>query len=453
MDKAPAKIGSRRELFVDDWFIQEMQGCRLQLAQPERQEVVLQAQAPTETACAGYYHLFRDRARTLLYYRGYTPVRPGGGDHDVAQTCNLAVSRDGVQFERPALGLVEFAGSTANNIVWQGIQAHNMFVFRDDNPATPAEARFKAVGGPWEALYGLVSPDGIHWRLLRDEKLEISGAFDSLNVVFWHGATARYRMFSRYWDPVGKVRAVQSCESTDFIHWTKPVPHHYHAGVPLEHFYTNATVPCPGADHILLSFPKRFLPERTRATAGMEYPGEGLSDAVFMTSRDGVHWDRTFLEAWLRPGPDPRNWTHRNIMPATGIIETGPDEWSLYVSEHYGWSDNRLRRVTVGAHRLASVHAGAAGGTMTTRLFHLPGTTLCLNASTSAAGSVQVEVQDANGCPLASCALDDMTPWFGDEMDAPMAWQRKPDLAMYVGQPVRLRFALKDADLYALRFT
>ena len=66
-----------------------------------------------------------------------------------------------------------------------------------------------------------------------------------------------------------------------------------------------------------------------------------------MTSRDGVQWDRTFREAWMRPGPDPRNWSHRSNMPGTGIIETAPGEWSLYISEHYGWPTNRLRRLTV----------------------------------------------------------------------------------------------------------
>ena len=108
-------------------------------------------------------------------------------------------------------------------------------------------------------------------------------------------------------DGVG-VRAIQSCTSDDFIHWTTPEHHVYEEGVPFEHFYTNATTLCPGAEHILLSFPMRFVPERTKDTEGMDYPGGGISDAVFMTSRDGVHWDRTFMDAWLRAGLDQRNW-------------------------------------------------------------------------------------------------------------------------------------------------
>ena len=123
------------------------------------------------------------------------------------------------------------------------------------------------------------------------------------------------------WTKAGeRIRAIQSCKSDDFIHWTQPEPHVYNDGVPIEHFYTNATMPCPGAEHILLSFPMRFVPERTKDTEGMSYPGGGVSDAVFMTSRDGVHWDRTFMDAWLRPGLEQRNWTHRSQTPGGGTV-------------------------------------------------------------------------------------------------------------------------------------
>jgi hypothetical protein len=190
----------------------------------------------------------------------------------------------------------------------------------------------------------------------------------------------------------------------------------------------------------------RFVPDRTRNTEGMDYPGAGVSDAVFMTSRDGVHWDRTFMEAWLRPGADPRNWTHRSNMPGAGIIETAPGEWSLYVGENYGWATNRLQRVTVRRHGFASVHAGHAGGEMLTGPIRFSGGTLRINAASSAVGSVSVEVQGASGRPLKGYALKDARPFFGDELDAAVL-----DVSAVAGRPVRLRFALKDADLFAFR--
>jgi hypothetical protein len=310
------------------------------------------------------------------------------------------------------------------------------------------------VGGSWQKLYGLVSPDGIHWRRVQEEPLDVTGAFDSLNVAFWDAHTGCYRLFSRYFHtrPDGQgVRAIQSATSDDFIHWSKPVPHQYAHGVPLEHFYTNATIPCPGAEHILLSFPKRFVPDRTRSTEGMIYPGTGLSDAVFMSSRDGVHWDRSFLEAWVRPGLDERNWTHRSNMPAPGIVETGPSEWSLYISEHYGWDTNRLRRLAIRPWGFASVRAGFAGGEFLTRPIVFGGRQLRLNYSTSAVGSVQVEIQDESGRPTEDFRLDDMQPLFGDELDAAVFWRGKSDLSALTGRTVRLRFVLKDAHLFTIR--
>ena len=109
----------------------------------------------------------------------------------------------------------------------------------------------------------------------------------------------------------------------------KPEPNHYAPGTPTEHFYTNAVRPCPGAPHVLLSFPKRFVPERTKL-AGYKEPG--VSDAVFMSSRDGLSWSRLFLEAWLRPGPDPHNWTQRSNMPAWGILHLDLAEFSMYIT-------------------------------------------------------------------------------------------------------------------------
>ena len=446
-------IGGRRELFVDGYLVEELENARLKLHPPERREVVFQVRLPLENACTGCYNLCRDGERILMYYRGFYPLGEAYADHQESQTTGLAISDDGIHFERPNLGLVEFEGAKENNIVFRGYASHNFCVFRDDNPAVRSEQRFKAVGGGGrDNLHGFCSPDGIHWQPIQEGPLAVTGAFDSVNVPLWDPHAGCYRLFSRYFDdsPGQRVRAIQSCSSEDFIHWTEPQPHVYADGVPLEHFYTNATVPCPGAEQILLSFPMRFLPEREKDTGGMEYPGKGLSDGVFITSRDGVHWDRTFMEAWLRPGRDPRNWTHRSNTPAVGIVETAADEWSLYAAECYGWDDNRLRRLSMRPHGFASVHAGWPGGRLRTRPLVFAGDRLRLNYATSAAGSIGVEVQDEAGEVIDGFALADAEPLFGDELDAAVTW-RGGDLAKLAGKPVRFCFALEDADLFALR--
>ncbi len=453
---APRDIGSRWELFVDDWLIDSLTGAELAMNQPQRREVVLVTDAAWEGITSAYFSVVQDGPLVRLYYRGSVP----GSDHSADQVTCMAESRDGIHFTRPKLGLIEVAGSKENNIIWKGTESHNFAPFIDTNPDCKPDERYKALAGTkapgknWHegatagGLYAFASPDGVQWHKLRKEPVLTKGAFDSLNLAFWDPARGRYACYNRIF--ANKVRAIQSSHSSNFLDWSDGVANRYGQDVPYEHFYTNATRPCPGAEHLLLSFPKRFVPSRKKIA---EHSDTGVSDAVFMTSRDGVNWDRTFLEAWVRPGHDPKNWTERSNMPAWGMAETAPGEWSFYISEHYRWPDNRLRRLVVPRHRLASVHAAAGGGEVLTRPLVFDGDQLRLNYATSAAGSVQVELQDAAGKAIDGFAAADMEPLYGDELDAVVQWKKSgADVSALAGKPVRLRIVLKDADVYALAF-
>jgi hypothetical protein len=439
-------VGSRLEPFVDTTLIESTKNAEPRLTLPERKEIVLTLDQPWESNASAYFTAFKDGDKVRLYYRGVTT---DDDSHD--QTTCLAESPDGVHFTRPNLGLYDFRGSKDNNIVYVGPESAAFAPFKDPNPAAKPDEKYKAVCyrvvKKQGTVSGLASPDGLHWHRLSEDPLLPPGTFDSLNTAQWDPAAKVYRLFGRYWTGGNfrGVRGIQSSTSPDFLHWSKPEPFHYAEGVPLEHFYTNAIVPHPGAEHILLSFPKRFLPDRTKNPAHGE---PGLSDAVFMTSRDaGLHWDRTFLEAWLRPGADPDNWAERSNMPACGILQTSPDEFSMYVSEHYRTPTNRLRRLTIPRDRFASMHAPAAGGEFTTKPLTFTGKRLILNYATSAAGSVQIDVLGADNKPLTSSPT-----FFGDQFDFPVPWQGGSDLSKITGQPIRLRFVLKDADVYALHF-
>ena len=124
----------------------------------------------------------------------------------------------------------------------------------------------------------------------------------------------------------------------------------------------------------------------------------------------------------------------------------------MYVAEHYGWSTNGVRRVTVRPHGFASVRAGYHGGELVTRPLTFTGSKLFINYATSAVGSVSVEIQDTEGRPQDGLAAGDMEPLFGDDLDAAVAWKGGVDLSRLNGVPVRLRIVLSDADLYSIRF-
>jgi len=358
-------------------------------------------------------------------------------------TC-YAESNDGIHWHKPNLGLFEWEGSKENNIVWTGPGTHNFTPFKDANPAAPPEQRYKALaGGP---LLALVSADGLHWSKLQEEPVITQGAFDSQNLAFWDSVRGQYREFHRGFRD--GLRDILTSTSEDFIHWTEPQWLDY-GGAPREHLYTNAAIPYFRAPHIFLAFPKRFVPERH---AIREHPEPGVSDGVLMSSRDGWHWDRRFMEAFLRPGPDPQNWTQRSNMIAWGLVPTGPGEISLYHSEHYYHPTCRLRRSTLRTDGFVSLHAPYAGGEFTTRLLTFQGRELVLNYATSAVGSIRVEIQDAAGHPYPGYALADCPEIYGDELERPVAWNAGTEVSALAGRPLRLRFVMQDADLYALRF-
>jgi len=459
--KSVVSIGSRLEMLVDDWLIEDQQNLTLQLTAPQREEIVWVNEAPCEGATSCYFNVIQDGALTRLYYRGV----------DDTSVC-YAESKDGIHFERSDLNLYDFDGNKKNNIVFQGsdensFASHNFAPFLDSNPNASEEERYKAVGGHRRSdgsgreLYAFSSPDGIHWKKWHDEPIITAGKFDSLNVVFWDNVAGVYRCFSRLWIPadnsavpVGGVpvnkglRGIQSCTSSDFLHWSTPQPHQYCGQMPPEEFYTNATIPAPNAPHILLAFPMRYVGHRQKNDI---FGQDAVCDAVFMSSRDGVRWDRTFGEAWIRPGLDQRNWTDRSNMTARGIVATSPEEFSVYVSEHYRWPDNRLRRYSIRRDGFASLRAGAQRGEWTTRPLTFTGKQLQLNYSTSAAGSIQVEVQNEAGVPLPGFELEQSKVLFGDELDAIVCWKNGNDLSALQNQPVRFRFVMRDADLYAVR--
>jgi hypothetical protein len=76
-----------------------------------------------------------------------------------------------------------------------------------------------------------------------------------------------------------------------------------------------------------------------------------------------------------------------------------------------------------------------------------------LNFSASAAGSIRVElVRDQMDVPIEGFTLDDCVEVLGDDIERVVRWSGGSNLSRLSGVPVRLRFMLKDADLYSLRF-
>jgi len=456
-------LGSRRELFVDHWLIERLAGAELRLAQPADAGVALRLEEPWEGPFSGYFTVLKDGPLYRLYYRGLPAAGADGSAREV--TC-YAESPDAIRWVKPKLGLYEINGRRDNNVILAGQPpfSHNFSPFLDARPDVPPAERYKALAGTSRSgLHAFVSADGVRWRRWRPEAVIPApdpSAFDSQNVAFWSESESCYVCYFRSWKRVGEVRYrwVSRTTSPDFVRWSPPVEMNF-AEAPVEHLYTNQTSPYFRAPHIYLGICARFFPGRQvlspeQAAAIQVDPKyyQDCSDAVLITSRGGNRYDRAFPEAFLRPGLGWENWVSRSNYPALNIVPTGEREMSFFVARNYGQPTAHLRRYTLRMDGLACVHAGYGGGELTTKPLRFRGRILLLNYSTSAGGSVGVEIQDASGAPLPGYTLAEARELIGDEIEAPARWRAGSDLAALEGRPIRLRIRLKDADLYALRF-
>jgi hypothetical protein len=454
-------LNERPYLFVDETLCDMHDGTSLRLHQPRRENVSLMTNAPWEGPTSGYYSIVDAGDTYLMYYRGSS----AGVDMIGEVTC-VAESSDGVNWSRRLTWQYTVNGSRANNIVWanERMISHNMAPFYDANPDCPEDMLFKAVGGRdvrsetpdgvhAEGLFALVSPDGFTWRLLSDEPIITIAGLDSLNQAFYDTEIGKYVLYSRLGHE--GFRAVERSTSDDMLHWSPREVLDYSPGLgapdadpSLEHFYTNAIRPYDRDPGLYLGFPQRFATER--ALFPDWHGGPGVSDCVMIASRDGLHFPRRFREAFVRPGLDQMNWNERNIMMAPGMIRTSPTEYSLYWSEHSRRHDARLQRGTIRVDGFASLHADWPGGSMLSNPVMLDGDSLVLNMSTSAAGSVRVEIEDEAGTTVPGCGTDDCDEVYGDDIERIVTWNGSPDISRVKGQKVRLRMSVVDGDVYSV---
>ena len=456
-------IGTRRELFVDRYLIDRMRDVELHLHTPQKMPL---ADHPIRGA---YMTVIKDGEQYRAYYRGYRPgYRGSQDDGNPGEITCYAESRDGHEWAFPDLGLYEIANcqdreiwSLSNNAILadQPPFSHNFSPFLDVRPGVDGQERYKALAGsvdysnrmkaPKDGLHAFVSADGLRWRKKGGQPVipydsAWTNAFDSQNVSFWSEAERQYVCYFRTWgSPHGNLRNISRATSPDYEHWSRPVP--TNPNLPGEHLYTSQTHPYFRAPHIYIALPTRFTSGRVDAK-NVRNAMSGSSEIMFMSSRAGTdHYERIFTEAFIRPGLDPARWGDRANYAALNVVPTGPEEMSIY-HEHSG------HRYVLRTDGFVSAKAGTAEGELLTKPLVFTGESLRLNYSTAAAGSVQVEIQDEAGKAIPGFALNDMAPRFGDELEATMIWGASGDVSRLAGRPVRLRFVLKEADVFALRF-
>ena len=486
---APIELGSRRELFVDEFLIARKTNLELKLHHPTPREFVMVRDAPWEGSGSDFEVFIREPDLIRMYYMAaeltnadgtklqFDPAVPG---RRPTYAC-YAESKDGIHWTRPELGLFEFHGSKQNNIVWSGPQLDNFTPFKDANPNCPKEERYKAmVAGPG-GLFALKSPDGLNWSYLSETPVLTRGKFDTQNNAFWDPLRNTYWCYIRdFHGPDGKptndtktgVRDILVTTSTDFRTWTEPQPLKY-VNSPDEALYVNVVQPYLRAPHLFVGFPARYVDRKFSPAALRSLPdpehrrrrmafspryGTVLTDGLFMSSRDGRTFNRS-NEAFVGPGPQRRNnWVYGDGFVGLGLLETPADdptaepELSLYIHDDHWKGPTRLRRYTLRMDGFMSMHAAGTAGELVSKPVVFKGRTLTLNFSTSAAGSIKVELLGADDQSIPGFALADCDELFGDSIDRTVTWADRSDVSALAGRPLRLRVVMRDADLYSLKF-
>ena len=478
-------LGNRRELFVDDYLVGTMKHVQLLVHPPVREEIAVQCDAPWEGNGCGYYTVLHDRRESIyrMYYHAWqipTGIDPGG-----PLTIAYRESGDGIKWTRPNLGICEFQGSKENNIILDkmrdGTGCHDFSPFIDTHPNAKPESRYKATGAGIKSdkgVWAYHSPDGIHWTPMADRPVFDKGVFDSQNVSFWSAREQKYVLYYRIFSKAGftGTRLVNRAVSDDFLHWTDEGTIAFPEGEgphPLAQFYVNQIKPYERAPHLYLGFPARYvdhghtastplLPEwnlrEKRQSISPRY-GTVVTDSVYITSRDGKNF-RQSNEAFLRPGlRTQHNWSYGDNYIAWHVVETdstkddAPRELSLYATESYFTGrDSRLRRYSMRMDGFASMHAKLPEGQFTTKPLTFSGTELSLNIATSAAGMVKVEILDLQEQPIPGFSRDDCDPIYGDSLDRRVSWNGNKSVESLIGKPVILRWIMREADLYSLKF-
>lgn len=459
-------VGSKKQLFIDEFLIGSKSGVTLSLNPPVKTgERSLIAEHPWEELELGWATVLEDNGTYKMWYEcdsvgvvnraaiGESPEEGGR----VANLC-YAISRDGIRWQKPRLGIIDFRGSKQNNLV-----VTNFFgtVFLDSRETDGNRFKLAGVRRPIRGLEILASRDGLKWHSLKDQPVLSNGHFDTQNQIFWDHDIGKYVSFVRRWVGYSASRSPLCCrkvgrsETNDLSKWPEPAIVYGHDELdPAESDPYNASVvKYPPAASVYLMFPSAYF----------HYPNKknlGPLDIQLATSRDGINWNRVNREPYVRLGIDG-SFDDGSIYMTVGMLEKGNEIWMYYIAYDFLHGDLDLKRTRKAGviSRLVqrldgfiSADAAYNGGELTTIPIIFEGSQLSLNLDTGALGETQVEILDQKGQVIPGFSAGKCDVINGNYTSRTVSWKGKSDLGQLAGKAVKLRFVMRSTKLYAFQF-
>jgi len=451
----PIDVG--RQLFVDDFLIEKTDLRRVY----HRAEMYPGNPVFDTMAYSG--GLFYDpRDQLFKFWYG------GGG------AMHLATSRDGTRWEKPSLDV-----KPGTNVV-QIHANHSSIVWLDLDEKDPGR-RYKMgyTLGHDRPIELFVSADGVHWSERVAQSVPSSDRCTFFKNPFRNVWVANLR--DHDWVPKSGSATISEQppeKYRDYIgrhrrYWESPTFEGMVSYKSGEHAPSNPRLAAP-----VWVMADRLDPRRVDLNVQPElynldavayeslmlglfaiWPGqfEDADKANYLTvgySRDGFHWYRPDRRAFIAPTKKQGDWNYANIQTVGGVCLVVGDRVYLYVSGRAGVPGKRASGITstglatIRRDGFASMDADGTSRFLTTRPVRFSGKRLFVNID-STAGEMRVEVLDRNNRVLKNFSGDDCIPLRIDNTLAEVRWRGVDDLSGISGQPVRFRFLLRDARLFA----
>ena len=372
-----------------------------------------------------------------------------------------ATSPDGVNWERPNLGLYEVWGTKENNVVvgddhhegmdhWESV--------RKDPLETNPQRRYKGLGwssfdwnGPMSGIYTMTSPDGLHWTHSPEPIVHYHprkgtsdlGPIGDAQALMIDTAKRRY---------VALLRALPNRKmsvSTDYINWTAPcVCLKAREGEEANTLY----------NHVGFNYGDRYLGFLTYFSRDLHNP---LLTIRLLSSRDGDNWEKPDTGHPLVDVGDIGEWDRfTNMITGAPPIRIGDKLYIYYrglIKRHtpyegkdFGAAGGGLGLATLRVDGFASLNADYTGGSVTTSLFLTRGKELHVNVKADV-GQLQAEVLDEQNFTIPGFTRDDCNPVQADSCDGTVRWKENPTLGKLQGRPIRLKFYLQNVRFYSYR--
>jgi hypothetical protein len=503
-------IPGRKQLFLDDFAVQEMSNLRRTMHQPVKRGAVIRPDLPSDGTlvqirCAPVWA--PDEQVYKIIYTAYTM-----DDHSQIGPA-LAISKDGLRWEKPLLAKTRIRGTRQNNriVVDPKIRwPHNYFeniVYDPDDP--DSSRRYKGLVGA-EGRIPVVSPDCVNWRRLDVATLP-SGDESTLT---YDREKRRFLAMLKTWNQYGRASSISV--SADFVHWSKP---RFLFGADAEDqrlapVFIRKVIADPGLAKPLFVDPDPATgwkpPKGNQPTWRAEcynmgvFPYEGIYIGMLMMyyptgtclparnntdgfhliqlamTRDLVHWIRLGdRQPFIGPSRIDKGlvgvYDRIELCVTNRPVEHGDELWFYYSGLKWRDAIYELNRdgtprdpKTLSEQELAdlkdgwgaaclavlrrdgfiSLDADEQGGYVLTRPLRLSGRNLFINAE-APAGEVSVELLDEKGRSISEFSRKRDVPVRGDAVRLPVKWRSGGDLTRLHGRTVRLKFHLERAKLYA----